>query len=250
MRSTALAQHSSLSEMTQSEMGSRPPSPTEWKSWVPERLGRRSFWQFILREQHEELNMLLGQNKLLLLFLQVWHGKDFTAMTPQTSQSQLLYKVTPAHSASAWIVYARRRGWISLFLSPSHAAVALGWLLHAPDGAPEAQHLGLCWVLSQSWSVTPLHWPLLPTLLPGFTAVYQAAPASLRFTDSLSLISVFYLFLWEAAGYEEPRLLFCSPELDFLGHISDLKLLVGERIGHAGYLAFLLRRHTFPGIFC
>lgn len=69
------------------------------------------------------------------------------------------------------------------------------------------------------------------------------------FTDSLSLILVFYLFLWEAAGCEEPLLFFCSPELDFLGHISDLKLFVGERIGHAGYLAFLLS-HTFPGIFC
>lgn len=38
MRGTALAQHSSLSEVTQSEMGSRPHSPTEWKSWVPERV--------------------------------------------------------------------------------------------------------------------------------------------------------------------------------------------------------------------
>lgn len=64
-----------------------------------------------------------------------------------------------------------------------------------------------------------------------------------------SYLSIFSLSV-EAAGYEEPLPLFCSPELDFLGHISDLKLSVGERIGHAGYLDFLPRKHTFPGIFC
>lgn len=34
------------------------------------------------------------------------------------------------------------------------------------------------------------------------------------------------------------------------GSLVDLKFVVGERIGRAGYLAFLPRRHTFSGIFC
>lgn len=48
---------------------------------------------------------------------------------------------------------------------------------------------------------------------------------------------------------KSPCCSFVPPKLDFLGHISDLKLFVGERIGHARYLAFLPRRHTFPEIF-
>lgn len=73
--------------------------------------------------------------------------------------------------------------------------------------------------------------------------------ALLLLTGSRSVISVLYLFLRVVAGYEEPLLLFPPPEMDFLGHISDLKLFVGGRVGPAGYLALLPRRHAFPGTF-
>lgn len=116
-------------------------------------------------------------------------------------------------------LYQKRMG-LPIFI-PFSCSCGTGVASPCPCWSSRDQ-LGLCWMLSQRWSVTPVLWPLLSTPLPGFTAVYQAAPASVLFTDSHSLMSVFYLFLWEAAGYEEPLLLFCSPELDFLGHISDL----------------------------
>lgn len=119
---------------------------------------------------------LEGRNTLLLLLLQVWQGKGFTAMTAHTLLStSCLTELSCLLSLYLEFIYIWRKGQVPLFLDPSLPPMALGWLLHALGWSPRALMDGSLLGASSEMISHPTP---LTTPLPGFTAISQAAPAS------------------------------------------------------------------------
>lgn len=215
MRSTALTQHSNLWEVTQSEVGSRYHSPTEWKSWVPERMGRRSLWLFTFcssmkswrcfwaRKSFCSFSCRCGMERTLLQWLPIDFSKSAASQGNPFSLSLRLNCLCKEKRIDLIIFIP-----FSCSCSSGVASSCSCWNLR---GSTAGSLLGAFSELISHF--TPLGSPSHPSA--WLRSCLSVAPASVLFTDSLSLISVFYPFLWEAAGYEEPLLLFCSPKAGF-----------------------------------
>lgn len=189
---------------------------------------------------------LEGQNMLLLLLLQVWHEKGFTTMAAHTILVtsflvglSLLTQPLPG----IYLCPEKRMGpsIFSSFSSSSYTGVASScpcWCL----GALMARSL-----LDASSEVIS-HRPLLPTPLPGFTAVSQAAPASVLCccSQTRSVILVLYLLLRVVADYEEPLLLFPPPEMDFSRAHPWPQVVCGRKSWSCWIFGFVPKKACLP----